>query len=515
LDSSLGHRSYRCSALALDLDTYRRRAESFNAELQREYYLHYAGHKSGYDVEAIYDRYADLCSREAVEALRERAANAEAAGPDSDRARRLRYLLHFALDGYLGRASRREESALAEAEAALEVEAGSDRLPYRMVPVEQANEADAARRAELEEARAAVLEQHLNPLHRTALERSHELVRALGWGSYAAAYSELRGIDLDALGGRMQAFLRTTEDRYGDICDPQLQRHAGVRLGFARRSDLPRLFRAEALDGPFDAERLLASFAGTLDSLGFDLSGQGNVHLDADSRPTKSPRAFCAAPLVPSEVYLVVKPIGGRDDYAALFHEGGHTEHYANVDPDLPFEFRQLGDNAVTESFAFLLEHLVEDPEWLEARLGIREAEPLLGFARAARLLMLRRYAAKLAYELELHAPEPDLAAMAGRYAGLLAGAMRFEWTPENWLADVDGGFYVACYLRAWALEVHWRRALRERFGWRWFDRAEAGQWLAGLWREGQRLRAEELLAETLGEELDFSLLVGELLEPA
>ena len=44
--------------------------------------------------------------------------------------------------------------------------------------------------------------------------------------------------------------------------------------------------------------------------------------------------------------YLVVPRVGGREDYAALFHEGGHAEHYANVDPGLPVEFRR--DRATT-----------------------------------------------------------------------------------------------------------------------------------------------------------------------
>src|SRR5206468_215452 len=82
----------------------------------------------------------------------------------------------------------------------------------------------------------------------------------------------------------------------------------------------------------------------------------------------------------------------------------GHTEHYANTDPGLAFEFRHLGDNSVTESFAFLIEHLVEEPGWLRERLGAGDPERAIAHARAFRLLMLRRYAAKLAYELELHA---------------------------------------------------------------------------------------------------------------
>ena len=66
----------------------------------------------------------------------------------------------------------------------------------------------------------------------------------------------------------------------------------------------------------------------------------------------------------------MLTPVGGRDDFDVLMHEGGHTEHYAHVDPQLPFEFRYLGDNAITEAYAFLFEHLIEDPEWLRAPAG-------------------------------------------------------------------------------------------------------------------------------------------------
>ena len=196
-------------------------------------------------------------------------------------------------------------------------------------------------------------------------------------------------------------------------------------LGELRRSDLPRFFRAADLDSAFPADRLVASFAETLDGLGIDLSGQANVHLDAEPRRTKSPRAFCANTRVPDEVYLVIAPIGGRDDYAALFHEGGHTEHYANTDPGLAFEFRHLGDNSVTESFAFLIEHLVEDRAWLREGLGVEDPGAALAHARALKLLFVRRYAAKLAYELELHGPSPRLAEMPGRYAELMSAAVR------------------------------------------------------------------------------------------
>ena len=129
------------------------------------------------------------------------------------------------------------------------------------------------------------------------------------------------------------------------------------------------------------AYRLIESFAETMAGLGTDVSAQPGVTFDIGSRPNKAPRAFCAPVRVPGEVYLVVAPVGGWDDYVTLFHEGGHTEHSAHVDAGLPFEFRCLGDNSVTETYAFVIQHLVEDPEWLSRRLGIDDASDLVAHA--------------------------------------------------------------------------------------------------------------------------------------
>jgi hypothetical protein len=491
-----------------DLDAYRERAERFLEQIDREHYLHHSGRKRTYEIEPIYRRHSELFSRDAVEGLREAAGRAS--GEERQRAGRL---LEFAFHGHLGEAVKRQAAALAELEASLELEVDSEPIPYRGAAVAQANEADAECRAAIETARNELLAERLNPLHLEMLARAHELARELGWSSYREACAELRGIDLDALAAQAREFVRATDGAYAELVDPELESAGIARLGELRRSDLPRFFRAPALDALFPAGRVVAAFADTLRGLGIDLAGQANVHLDTERRPTKSARAFCAIPKVPEEIHLVISPVGGRDDYEALFHEGGHAEHYAHVDPAMAFEHRRLGDNSVTESFAFLLEHLTEDPGWLEARLGVAEPQPVLRHARAVKLVMLRRYAAKIAYELELHDASPVLGEMPARYAALLAGFVRVRWPADSWLADVDPGFYVACYLRAWALETSWRRALRDRFGERWFESGAAGEWLRSLWRRGQRHDATELVQETLGEELGFATLASEFVQ--
>jgi hypothetical protein len=491
--------------LEFDLDRYRERAERFCEELSREYYLHLAGHKPELALEPIYRRHEDLFSRDAVGRLRELIGKEV----DRDERRRLRYLLHFSFDGLIGAETRAEAAELAALEASLEVDPGDGPVPYRAIQIEQANETDSRRRGLLEEARNRVLAERLNPLHLASLERSHELCRAFGWSSYADAYAELRGVDLRELVRQTARFLDATGERHAELLGPRLEELGLPAIGELRRCDLPRFFRAADLDPLYPAGRLVESLTSTLAGLGVDLDRQDNVHLDTEPRRTKSSRAFCSTPRVPAEIYLVIAPHGGRDDYAALFHEGGHTEHYAHTDSKLPFEFRMLGDNSVTEAFAFLLQHVVDEPRWMRDRLGVGDPETAVAQARAAKLALLRRYSAKLAYELELHGGSVELDEMPTRYSGLLGEALEVPWPRESWLADVDQGFYAACYLRAWALESRWRAAIRERFGETWFGSAAAGEWIKGLWGRGQGLDAQELLAETVGGELDL----GELAE--
>jgi hypothetical protein len=494
----------------MDLDAYRRSAETFLGSLQREYYRHYAGLQDAYEIEPIYLRHRELFECGVVQSLRELRDRA-AAG--SERERRLRMLLDFAADGHLSEQSKSLEAELARREAGLAIALEGERIGFRESAVIQANEPDPERRALIESGRLELIDTELRPLQEELIGGRHASAVALGWGSYRDLCADCKSLPLDELHAQTEAFLARSTASYAQVLDPELERTLGIGLRELRSADLPRFFRAPVYDKSFPAAQLVPSFAETMRGLGIDVSGQAGVTLDLERRPKKSPRAFCAPVKTPGEVYLVVAPIGGRDDFEALFHEGGHAEHAAHVAPDLPFEFRYLGDNAVTEAYAFLLQHLIDDPDWLAHHLGVEDASELAAFARAKRLVYLRRYSAKLAYELELHGPSDgvELASRGGRYAQLLGAALQLRWPAETFLADVDPGFYCTCYLRAWALETHLRSYLRERFGPSWFDSRSAGAALQALWREGQRLTPDELLGQLTGERLDFGVLVDDL----
>ena len=241
--------------LAVDLDTYAEQAEQFVGAMDREYYLHFAGHKPEFEIEPIYERHAGLFGRPVVDELRERLA---AAAP-GDETRRARYLLELAVGGLLGNETKEEETALAEREAALEIEVAGERIPYRQSAVAQANEPDAGRRAEIEHARLDVLERELNPLHRQTLERAHALARGAG---LAELPRDVPGAEADRPGRAGTADVRLPARHRRAVpasrVEPHIRAQVGVGFDELRRSDLPHFFRAPGFDDLFPSERIVA-----------------------------------------------------------------------------------------------------------------------------------------------------------------------------------------------------------------------------------------------------------------
>src|SRR5262245_8339625 len=101
-----------------DLDEYRARADRFLAELEDEHYRHLAGLKPTLELEAIYERFADITSLDACSELE--------AGPPE--------LRRLACEEYLAGAARGQIEAIARLEAALTTTVDGAELSYRMLP---------------------------------------------------------------------------------------------------------------------------------------------------------------------------------------------------------------------------------------------------------------------------------------------------------------------------------------------------------------------------------------------
>ena len=486
-----------------DWDKVRLDVEKFYTEIQREWYLNWAGLKDELNISAIYEKYKHLFTKELISDVRD--ARRRVAGEEE---RMLRYLLEFLVEGHLDMTVKgfTDKSETMQSKEVIKVD--EKEIPFRLSVVKIVNEPNRERRDKMYKARNKVIDK-INVVLRERMQKLHDKSQGLGYENYMTLFRDVKGIDFHDLKKIMKDFIDRTESIYVRRMDKALREKIGVKLEDAEKHDVAFYFRAKEYDNYFKKEDVVETLKRTLSKMGILLERQRNIYVDTEERPKKSPRAFCAPIKVPEEIKLVIMPMGGHDDYASLFHEAGHSEHHGYVDPDLAIEYKRLGDNSVTESFAFLFEYLLMDENWLRQHTSMRKVEEYLDFLHLYTLYFLRRYGAKLSYEIKLHAN--NLEGMDEVYKKALEKVLKFRHPKNHYLMDHDDAFYCSLYLRAWIFEAQLRALLKEKYGEQWFNNAEAGSFLRNLWSKGQKHDVIEL-AQMLGYSgLDMEPLITSL----
>src|SRR5205814_7453528 len=305
-----------------------------------------------------------------------------------------------------------------------------------------------------------------------------------------------------------------TQAMWDEVCPEFVKRGLGMSTNEVTRADALALFRAREFDQYFPAREMESSIRRQVREMAVDPEAGGRVRFDTGEREGKRSRAFCAPVRVPDEVYLVLRPHGGQTDWSTFLHELGHALHFANVRPDYPFEYRWLGDNSVTESYAMLFDHRMENAAWLKRYTQLRETN-LSAFLRSAgfeELHYLRRYCAKFIYETQLYGGDVRWESLPDLFVELLTKATNFQYSPADAFVDVDPRFYSARYLRAWQLQALLAETLTQRYDEDWWRNPRAGPWFVqSLLSEGQRELAHEQAKRVSGRELSFAPLVREI----
>jgi hypothetical protein len=481
----------------LNLERLIERGEAFHQELGREYYLTGSGLKAEPEFEALYQRFADLLTDEALEV---------------GRASGQRPLWEWLVGLRAGRLVAPLEERQLRWEQQAVVRAAGIEAPYLEVPIRLANEPDRARRLALDAARAELVAAELNPLLRERLALEHRAFREAGLADYVSGWEQVSGIAVRALGQASSAFLVASEALYQEVLARLIKRRIGVSLEELARADVAWAFRARQYDAAFPLEELLPRALRQMEEMGLDAHRSGRVRWDTEERPRKQPRAFCAPVRVPEEIYLVLRPRGGHQDYRTFWHELGHALHFASVDPGRPFADRWVGDNSVTEGFAMLWDHVTLELGWLERYAGLseRQARELRYELLVHDLYSVRRYAAKLTYELLLHG-DTGAEQVSDEYARRLTAATGFRYYPADYLQDVDPLLYAARYVRAWQFEAALAEELVRRFDEDWYRNPRAGPFIQDLMSRGQADLADRLVAEVTGAPLSFEPLLQRL----
>ena len=488
------------------LEEYRRQYAEFNSTWMREYYLFLSGQKADLDIAPIYDRYGDLFTEGSIGSLKQSLEQT----PEHFEADRkaIKHLLIFAVEQYLENSAKSLTEAISEYESAAVIEWAGRRMTFQDSAVAIRTEQDRPTRRSIFKKRADVIEAS-NDLRAERVTKLHQTARSLGHEHYTALYEEMRGLDYIALAEQAGQVLSRTESVYTTRLAEAIGREMGLSLEEADRSDALYFLQLNGYDDRFPARDLMRVYRETMAGLGINIEEQKNILIDDKPRPRKNARAFCMPILVPQEIKLVIRPMGGQSDYQAFLHESGHAQHYGGAAESLRPEFKYTGDYSLSESYAFLFNHLVSDGAWLAEMLKFHESGDFIRAEMLARLSSIRRYVAKLKYECELHTYE-DLPRAAQVYAELQTDATRFKTEQTDFLYDLDDAFYSANYLRAWGFEVMLREYLKTRFGAAWWASRRAGNFLREMWETGDRYTADDIAAHIGVGPISFDLLIDE-----
>jgi hypothetical protein len=494
---------------ALTAAEFEERLSRFLFERSEEARAVRVGEKETSEQAAIVARYEDLFTREQLETL----VTEEEAAQDEGRERLYR-LREACAGGIVVRELAERSDALENAILAERVAYEGEDLPLRAAQARLALLDDYAARERLGaltgDASARFNDERLE-LIRAAEALDAELS---GDRDPVQRSAKRKGIDLH----RLEQTLAAAAKKQAAAFDTLRERWLDAILGPEREPDptsyhVAYLRRLSPLADLYTKERSVAVCLETLSRLGFDLAAEQRIRLDLDDRPQKSPRACVIASDPPNVVHLITRAQGGLHDYQAFLHEAGHALHYAGVEPTLPYTFRRLArDHALTEIYSFLLESVTREAGWHSDHFGLdaAEAENRAEATLFLDVLLFRRYAAKLAYELELWSDFGNAPAYAATYADTLQAATGFRYRPDAYLADMDDGFYSADYLRAWIRTAQLRAYLRAGIGADWWQNPETGRFLRELFAEGTRPSSEAVAAQIGFDPLETGPLLDE-----
>jgi hypothetical protein len=310
---------------------------------------------------------------------------------------------------------------------------------------------------------------------------------------YPAYCRDKKQIDYRAQVHRLQSLLEETDELYFTAMDAWVQESFGLPLSQLNRFDAIYLLGLHELDGYFPRHLALAHHLDFFKHWGIQVSNLPGLHLDIDYSPLKGSQAMSFALRIPHDIHLLMNPQGGWVDLETLFHEMGHALSNVYTSPRLsPADKDFFPSNALSETYAFLLQHMCLSPPFLERWLGFssREIERITLYKTVKELSVFRRYVGKFLAEYEIFR-ENDLA-NGDIYASLMKRCTGFSYLPETQLFDLAPEFYALDYVFSWMAEAAMEKRLRRTLGDEWMFKEETGTILKDWWWQGNRYELEE-----------------------
>ncbi len=490
----------------MNIESCRMRLEKFVEDFNRRLFRYYSGRTPRLELVGLYSEYSDIFSSDSIREM-ESELKSE---PFDSRRESLRKIWGFLVD------QRMDSQAAPLTEEILHFHDGGSlvwegkELAFSQVPLRLKNESDGFKRRDLSERYARGM-QESESLRRECVSRLNGAAASLGLENYARAREKIAGVQFHKLLDSLDSVLRPLEDQYMERLRASFEMSQNS-FQEAGAWDVVYWEKQNDAEHVFAKDRLLTVVKTAVSDLGVSPGNSDSVDIDLERREGKRPEPLCIPIRIPQEIKIVMLPEDGARHCRSLLHEIGHAYHFAWTSPSLPLEHRIMGDGALSESYAFLFEHYLRDPQWLNRTLSFMKSAEFLRFQALHRLFLIRRCAGKLKFAVRLFECK-DFEGMPEVYFQTMKNYTGLAHPPEFWMGDLSDGFYAADHLRGWICEAMLREYLRTRFGNSWIMSRSAAAFLKEIWETGQLYRADELCGEIGIGKLDPQALADEISE--
>lgn len=455
------------------LTEYRDRFAAFQSEFEQQRFL-ILTQQDG-ELEYLHSEFSDLFSRSSIQELKRELDEAKY---ENDRAG-IKILYQYAVNGSINAGVREIEAEIKETETRSKIRWEGASISLSEATKLLKKDLPRHHRLELFSRRNDVIKVG-NDLRAERLEKIHATITNAD--HYTAWQQNLSEINYENLAKQFENFLSLTQSKYVNA----LASTVNVRLDEATEADLFCLRDFGVENEYFSAWKMVQSYRETMSGLGIFTYQQNNLSL----REASAHSHFAIE--VPDNIKVTYQAKDGASSYQNFFHEAAHAQQFAWTSKQIFPEFQRIGDAATREACALLFDSIIEDEKWLSDHLRFHESAVFRHRSATLRLFRLRRYAAKIQYEVELHSNQ--LSSSAGsRYVELLSEAVRVRYDETAHLRDVSEAFYSGDFLRASAFASQLREQLKTKFGSRWWTSRKAGDYLIDLWNTGGRYKVEEL----------------------
>ncbi|MEK6849106.1 MAG: hypothetical protein AABY01_00900, partial [Nanoarchaeota archaeon] len=261
--------------------------QSFDEEISREHLAHSVGLKDDLSITPIFNKHNHLFTKDNIKLVK---ILLNASTLESTRRKNL-LLFDYLVSGYIGNQLKEisEKSSAYEAKATVKI--GGKKVAFRSASMHVLNESNRNKRQKIVD----LLEPHkraLTKYEEESLQQEYKLLKELTGKDYTTYVSTIKGLDYDKIANDLRQMLIDTKEIYTEHLH-RIMTDMNVPLNDIRKHDLGFYLRAHSFDKYFPKNKLVKTLHKTVGGMGINLTKQKNIHLDAENRPKKVPRAFC------------------------------------------------------------------------------------------------------------------------------------------------------------------------------------------------------------------------------